>query len=169
MRDRQFGYTLAILAIVIGLMLMVGPLFEVFNGLKNGKVCEVEVNSFPETEDHGNSGRSALYLEGALSGVVAFYAGDKEKEFHIRITEDYNGEEYDGENQGNDQWSNGNIFDATVSIREFRDENGKAISGSGNNPFAGFASGYGSAYNGPDGDGFSFSNRLNNRPNIISG
>ena len=162
MREQRFGYNIAILAIAVGFLLMGGPLFEVNDHFENGEVCELDVTS-NEQKENECAERSSLYMEGELSGIVAFYGGDKEEEFNIRITEDYNGEEYTGDETGPDQWNNDNIYDATVSIgsKQFRDKNGNEISGSGNNPFVGFASGYGSPYNGPDEDGFSFSNNQN--------
>jgi len=95
---------------------------------------------------------TAEYIEGFLSTTI-FYAGDKEEEFSIRLGEDYAAEEYDGDDDGYNPSANDDLFNVTMTIREFRNEEGKTIPVSSNNPFSGFASGYGSAYNN-NGDGY---------------
>lgn len=99
--------------------------------------------------------RAAEYMDAEIIGDDEFYAGDQEKEFTIFVRENYGGEEFDDTEggAGNDSFNNYNTFDTTVVIRDFRDENGKQISGT-NNPFVGFMSGHSNAYNGEDGDGY---------------
>jgi len=158
MKVRPTGHWIALLSIIIGLIFIGGPFYMALDNVsteRDSKIKNLEPNAV------SGSGRAAEYLEGIMSPNNVFYAGDSKEEFHIRITEDYGGEAYEGVNKGNDQFNNDDLFEATVSIREFRDVNGKAISGADGNPFSGFASGYGSAYNGPDGDGFSISNNQN--------
>jgi len=100
-------------------------------------------------------GRAVDYIDTQIIGAAEFYAGDQDKGFTLFIRENNGGEEFDDTEggPGNESWNNYNIFSTTVVIREFRDENGKQISGT-NNPFVGFMSGHSSADNGDGGDGF---------------
>ena len=158
MKVRPAGHWIAILSIIIGLIFIVGPFYKALDDESTERDSKIK-NLEPNTVD--SSVRASEYLEGIATPNDVFYAGDSKEEFHIRITESYNGEAYEGDDDGNDPFNNDDLFDATVSIREFRDKNGKAISGTAGNPFSGFASGYGSAYNGPDGDGLGISNNQN--------
>ena len=158
MKERSAGYWIAILPIIIGLIFIGGPFYRALDNVsteRDGEITRVG----PSTV--GGSGRAAEYLEAIATPNKVFYAGDSEQEFHIRITESYEGEAYDGDDEGNDPFNNDNLFEATVSIQEFCDKNGKAISGTAGNPFSGFASGYGSAYNGQDNDGFTINYNQN--------
>jgi len=158
MKERSTGHWIAILSIIIGLIFIVGPFYKALDNMSTER--DSTITSFEQTPV-SSSGRAAEYLEGIATPNNVFYAGDSKEEFRIRLTEDYNGEAYEGDDDGNDPFNNDDLFEATVSVREFRDKNGKAISGASGNPFSGFASGYGSAYNGPDGDGF----RINSNQN----
>lgn len=148
----QKDHSISILTIVIGLLFVCGPLFMSISNENDRGESEIDtIGSREESQDI--TGRATPeYMEGFLSTTI-FYAGDKEEEFSIRLGEDYGAEEFDGDNDGYNPSANDDLFNVTVTIREFRNEEGKTIPVSSNNPFSGFASGYGSAYNN-NGDGY---------------
>ncbi len=158
MTKRPAGHWIAILSIIIGLIFIAGPFYKALDN--ESKEQDSNIANL-EPASASTSTRAAEYLEASATPNNIFYAGDSKEEFRIRIAEDYDGAAYEGENKGHDQFNNDDLFEATVSIRDFRDKNGKAISGTAGNPFSGFVSGYGSAYNGPDGDGLTISSNQN--------